>query len=132
MTQTRGWTKILRSTALHVGFAFVAMGAWAAFVNRDHGQGAAALAFLVQGGLSGLITLVMKRFLEDAAARTAPGYRRVVPPLITAGSILTLLTLAHMAAGTPELLATIALPWTVSTTYAFVHVALLPLEGSKS
>lgn len=131
MTQTRDWAKILRSTGLHVGFAFLAMGAWAAFVNRGHGGAAASLAFLVQGGLSGLITLGMKRFLEDAAERTAPGYRRIVPPLISAGAILTLLTLAHMAAGTPELLATIALPWTVSTTYAFVHVALLPLKEPR-
>ena len=118
-------THPLRSTALHVGFAFVAMGGWAAFANRDHGAGAMMLAFAVQGALSALITLVMKRGLEAGHARMSGLAARLVPPLISCAAIAALLSAVHALAGTPEVLRTIAVPWTVSTLYAFVYVASL-------
>ena len=46
-----------------------------------------------------------------------------VPPAITAGSILALLSLVHTAIGTPEVVATIAVPWSVSTLYAILYNA---------
>ena len=118
-------THPLRSTALHVGFAFVAMGGWAAFANRDHGAAAMLLAFVVQGALSGLITLVMKRGLEAGHARLTGLSARLVPPLISCAAIAVLLYGVHTLAGTPEVIRTIALPWTVSTLYAFIYVASL-------
>lgn len=125
MAQLAENTHPLRSTALHVGFAFVAMGGWAAFANREHGAGAMLLAFVVQGALSGLITLVMKRGLEAGHARLTGLSARVVPPLISCTVIAALLYGVHTLAGTPEVIRTIALPWTVSTLYAFVYVASL-------
>lgn len=125
MAQLTGNTHPLRSTALHVAFAFVAMGAWAAFANRDHGGPAMLLAFGVQGALSGLITLVMKRGLEAGHARMAGLAARLVPPLVSCTAIGALLFGVHSLVGTPEVLRTIALPWTVSTLYAFVYVATL-------
>ncbi|HYD26123.1 hypothetical protein [Brevundimonas sp.] len=115
----------MRSTALHVGFAFVAMGGWAAFANRDHGAGAVLLAFVVQGALSGLITLVMKRGLEAGHARLSGLSARLAPPLISCTLVAALLYGVHTAASTPEVIRTIALPWTVSTLYAFIYVASL-------
>lgn len=125
MAQLAENTHPLRSTALHVGFAFVAMGGWAAFANRGHGAGAMLAAFVVQGALSALITLVMKRGLEAGHARLDGVSARLVPPLISCTLIAALLSGAHTVAGTPEVIRTIALPWTVSTLYAFIYVASL-------
>jgi hypothetical protein len=129
----RAWAA--NSTVAHVGFGFLAMGGWAVFANRHHPLPDALLAGLVQGTVSGLLTLVLKKFLEWLAARMSPtlgqaqpvqgGARRIaaliVPPLITAASILAILVSAHTLAGTPEIAATIAVPFTVSTTYAIIY-----------
>lgn len=109
------------STVAHVGFAFFAMGGWAVFANRNHPLPEALLAGLVQGTISALITLVLKKFLEWSNARLQGAAALVVPPLVTATSILALLVAAHALAGTPEIAATIAVPFTVSTTYAIVY-----------
>jgi hypothetical protein len=113
-----GWTS---NTAVHVAFGFVAMGAWAVFANRNHPLPDALLAGLVQGTISGLLTLVLKKFLEWFNARLRGMTALVLPPLVTATSILIILTTAHTLAGTPEVLATIAVPFTVSTTYAILY-----------
>ena len=116
--------KLARASATHIAFAFLAMGGWALFANRAHG-GAAMLPALAQGLLSGGITFVLKRTLEWLAARLA-GWRAIaLPPLITACAILATLVAVHLAIGTPEIAATIAVPWSVSTLYAIVYSALL-------
>lgn len=125
MAQLSGNTHPLRSTALHVAFAFVAMGGWAAFANSGHGPGAMASAFMIQGALSGLITLVMKRGLEGGHGLLTGWAARLLPPLISCTIIGGLLFILHTLAGTPEVIRTIAVPWTVSTVYAFVYVASL-------
>ena len=129
MAETGGPAQLMRSTPVHVAFAFVAMGAWAAFANRDHGPGVMALVFVIQGALSGLITLVMKRALEwtwrgpFAALPAWP--RKLAGPTISCLTIAGVLWLAHTLAGTPEMLRTIAVPWSISTLYAFVYTATL-------
>lgn len=145
----RAWAA--NSTVAHVGFGFLAMGGWAVFANRHHPLPDALLAGLVQGTVSGLLTLVLKKFLEWLAARMSPALRQaqrdaagpvpaqegrqpepveggarriaalIVPPVITAASILAILVSAHTFAGTPEIAATIAVPFTVSTTYAIIY-----------
>ncbi len=120
------------STIAHVGFAFIAMGGWAVFANRDHSLGQALLAGLVQGAISATLTLFLMKGLERMSAmffrQRGPqeaGGRRIaaliVPPLITATSILIVLITAHTLAGTPEIAATIAVPFTVSTSYAILY-----------
>lgn len=120
---------VLRATWSHVAFAFLAMGAWAAFANRDHGAAAMALAFVVQGALSGLLTLVLKRWLESAYtkrfATLDPWSRKLLPPAMSCATIAAVLWTAHSIAGTPEIPGTIAVPWSVSTAYAFVYTATL-------
>lgn len=114
---------------MHVAVAFIGMGGWALFANRAHGAGAIGPA-LAQGTMSGLITLVLKRALEAFAARLSGWTAYVVPPLITASLILALLIGVHKMIGTPEIAATIAVPWGVSTLYAIVYTAAL-LRGRR-
>lgn len=125
MAQPPAPTTPIRSTVAHVAFAVVAMGGWAAFANRDHGAAAMATAFVAQGALSGLITLLIKRWLEWAHARLAGPAARLVPPLVSCLTVAGLLTGVHAAVGTPEVLATVAVPWTVSTFYAFAYALSL-------
>lgn len=110
-----------RSTIAHVGFGFLAMGAWAVFANRDHALAQALLAGLVQGTISGLLTLGLKKFLEWLNLRLSGWTALVAPPLITAATILAILVSAHTLAGTPEIAVTIAVPFAVSSSYACVY-----------
>jgi hypothetical protein len=116
--------KLARASAVHVGVAFVAMGGWTLFANRAYGSAAITPA-LAQGTISGLITLVLKRVLEAFSARLSGPLAYVLPPLATAGVILMLLIGVHRLIGTPEILATIAVPWSVSTGYAILYTAAL-------
>ncbi|MGZ8407022.1 MAG: hypothetical protein ACXWVJ_03240, partial [Caulobacteraceae bacterium] len=100
-------------------------GGWALFANRDHAAVQAWTAALAQGVMSGAITLVLKRFLEWASVRLSGPAAALVPPLASATAIFLLLTGVHRLMGTPEILATIAVPFTVSTLYAFVYCATL-------
>jgi LytS/YehU family sensor histidine kinase len=120
------------STFAHVGFAFLAMGGWALFANSGHGLAAAWLPALSQGVLSGLITLVLKRALEAMSPRFAGALAYVVPPAITAGAVLALLACVHKLIGTPEIVRTIAVPWSVSTFYAIVYAATLARGQAKA
>jgi hypothetical protein len=116
--------KLARASAVHVAIAFAAMGGWALFANRAHGAGAIGPA-LAQGTMSGLITLGLKWVLEAFAARLSGWRAYVLPPLFTASTILALLTAVHRLIGTPEIGATIAAPWSVSTLYAILYTAAL-------
>jgi len=115
--------RLLKSSPVHIAFGFLAMGGWALFANRDHGLAGAWLPALVQGTLSGALTGVLKKTLEALDGRLQGAMAWAVPPAITAGSILALLSLVHTAIGTPEVVATIAAPWSVSTLYAILYNA---------
>lgn len=115
--------RLMKSSLVHVAFGFLLMGGWALFANRAHGLGAAWLPALAQGTLSGALTGGLKKTLEWLDGRIGGALAFVIPPALTAGSILALLVLVHTLIGTPELVATIAFPWSVSTLYAFVYNA---------
>lgn len=123
---------LARSSALHVGFACLAMGGWAAFANRAHPLGPMLLVGLVQGLLSGAITLVLKRSLEAMAKRVSGPFAFVLPPLVTCIVVLAVLLGAHHLAGTPEVWATIAVPYAVSSSYAWIYNASLVLAGRRA
>lgn len=112
---------------MHVAFAFLAMGGWALFANRAHGAGAIVPA-VAQGALSGAITFGLKRVLEALAARLTGWTAYILPPLVTAGAILALLAGVHTLIHTPEIAATIAVPWSVSSLYAIIYTAVLVRE----
>jgi len=115
--------RVLKSSLVHVAFGFLLMGGWAFFANRAHGWQGAWLPSLVQGTVSGALTGGLKKTLEALDGRLTGALAYVIPPAATAGTILFLLILVHSLIGTPELVATIAFPWSVSTLYAIVYNA---------
>lgn len=108
------------------------MGAWAAFANRDHGLGAMALAGVVQGAISCVITLILKRSLEAMFARMAGPVAVFAPPLITMTEVLAVLVTIHRLAGTPEVWTTIAVPYTVSSAYAWIYTFTLARTAKRA
>lgn len=116
---------LARSGAVHGTFAFLAMGAWAAFANRSHGPEAMAMAGVIQGAISCAITLILKRSLETMFARLAGPAAVIVPPLVTMAVVLAVLVTIHTLAGTPEVWTTIAVPYTVSSSYAWIYTLTL-------
>jgi len=110
-----------RQGALHMAGAFLAMGGWALFANRHHPMPQPMLAGLLQGTISAIITLFLKRTIEAVVRRLDGGFALVVPPLLAAGVSLGLLLTLHSLAGTPQIAATIAVPLIVSTSYACIY-----------
>jgi hypothetical protein len=113
--------RLMRSSVVHVAFAFVAMGGWAAFANRAHPMPAPLQAGLIQGALSAVITLVLKRGIEVLARRFSGLAALLVPPVVAGAVSASLLTTIHMVGGTPEIGRTIAIPLTVATSYAALY-----------
>lgn len=111
----------LKSTSLHVAFAFVAMGGWAIFANSTHPMPKALLAGLVQGSISAALTLFLKRTVDWMRPRFSHGAGHVAPALIASLASAMLLVTAHLLAGTPEVARTIAVPLLVSASYIFTY-----------
>lgn len=110
-----------RQSAVHMAGAFLAMGGWAVFANRAHPMPEPLIAGALQGTISAIITLLLKGMIEAVSARLSGLPALVLPPLLAAGVSLALLLTLHGLAGTPEIALTIAVPLTVSTTYAFIY-----------
>lgn len=117
--------RLMKSSLVHMAFGFLLMGGWALFANRAHGLEAAWLPALVQGVVSALLTGVIKRALEGMDGRFAGPLAFVLPPVATAAAVLATLFAIHSLIGTPERIATIAFPWSLSTLYAFIYNATL-------
>ena len=117
----RPLARLMRSSIVHVGFAFLAMGGWAAFANRAHPMPAPLQAGLLQGAISATITLVLKRAIEYLASRFSCLTALLAPPVIAGLVSATLLTILHTLGGTPEIAKTIAVPLTVATSYAALY-----------
>ena len=115
-----------------MAFAFLAMGGWAVFANHRHGLERAAISGLVQGTVSGLLTLGLKRFLEAAAARLPDLWAAILPPALTCAVVLIILLTVHHLAGTPNVWATISVPYAVSSSYAWIYSALLVLGRRRT
>jgi hypothetical protein len=113
--------RFLRSSVTHVAIAFLAMGGWAAFANRAHPMPAPLYAGVIQGAISACITLFLKRAIEYLASRLDGLPALLVPPVAAFIVSASLLSAIHIASGTPEVAATIALPLCVSTGYAALY-----------
>jgi hypothetical protein len=114
-----------RMAPVHMAVAFVGMGVWAAWANREHGADEVLRAGLVQGTISAGITLVLKQLVEAVAARLAGGAALFVPPALAWGASAAILSVIHVVAGTPEIAATIAVPNAVATVYAALYTYAL-------
>ena len=118
---SRPLARLMRSSIVHVGFAFLAMGSWAVFANRAHPMPAPLQAGLLQGAISATITLVLKRCIEYLARRFSGFTALLAPPAIAGLVSATLLTILHTLGGTPEIAKTIAVPLAVATSYAALY-----------
>ena len=104
----------------HITAGFLLMGGWAVLANRAHPMPAPLLAGLVQGTLTALITLGLKRMVEAIAVRTTGPAALALPPLAACATSVAILGAIHTLAGTPEVLRTLTIPATVSTAYALL------------
>ena len=116
---------LAQNSLVHIAVAFLAMGGWAVLANRAHPWPQPLIAGIVQGALSGAITFVLKRMIERLASSFSGIAALVLPPLIAVALSLAVLTSIHALAGTPEILATIALPTTVTAIYSTIYTAAL-------
>ena len=89
----------LKSNALHMAVGFLGMGAWAVFANRHHPLPQALLAGLVQGTMSAIITLFLKRMIEALSQRLPGLAGLILPPLLAVAASVGLLSLIHSLAG---------------------------------
>ncbi|MEL7311295.1 MAG: hypothetical protein AAFN07_07290 [Pseudomonadota bacterium] len=106
--------------AATIAFVFYAL--WAAWANRQHGAGDMALAALVQGGYSAIVTLGMTSLIEWLFAGSGSLWQRELR--CVSGTVLLLVfssTAVHLVAGTAELLMTILPSWVFGTLYALVY-----------
>lgn len=124
--------RLARSSLAHAGIAVLAMGAWAAFANRGHPPAQILLAALVQGLLSGAITLLLKRALEAMTQRLSGPAAFILPPTVTCVAVLAVLAGLHRLAGTPEIWTTIAVPYAVSSSYAWIYTAGLLIAARRT
>ncbi len=115
------FARLATSTPVHVACGFAAMGGWAIYANAAHGVRAALLAGLVQGAISGALTLGLKRSVDWMRPRMRGFLAYVAPPLIAGICSAMLLILGHGLSGTPEIWMTIAVPLIVSFSYIFAY-----------
>lgn len=106
---------------VHACVAFLAMGGWAAFANRQHMMPAPLVAMLLQGSVSASITLVLKRGIETLARRCSGAAALIVPPIVACIVSTVVLAVIHGIGSTPEPGRTIAVPLAVSTGYATLY-----------
>jgi hypothetical protein len=125
-------SELAAKTSVHVVFAVLIMGGWAAFANRAHGAMPALSAGVVQGGASALVTSTLKTALESLSKQFQGALAYFVPPLVCCAVVLLLLTAVHRLAHTREFWATIAIPYTASSTYAWIYAAILALQRSST
>ena len=109
------------SGTVHVLFAFLAMGGWAGFANRDHAMPQPLYSGLLQGVLSACLTLFLKSVIDALSERFTGITRFWAPPLIACLGSASLLTALHALIGTPEIASTVAVPLLVSTCYASIY-----------
>lgn len=122
----------IANSGLHMAVAFVAMGSWAGYANAAHPMPQPVLAGLVQGMLSALITLMLKRIIEVLSRRLAGSTGVWLPPLAAMTFSLCLLGSIHWLAGTPEIARTIAVPLSVTTLYAASYSLALRRRGQAA
>ena len=118
---------LVRSNLAHGLSGLFLMGAWAAFANRAHPWPAPLTAFAVQGTLTAVITLLLKRMVETVVARWPE--RPWLAPVVAAAISGPLLSTVHVLAGTPAFWATIAVPFCVATSYAALYTWRLVKDG---
>ncbi len=111
---------IIAHRATHIAFAFVALGGWAFWANRMHEMPAPLIAGLLQGVISATITIGLQWIIHRVYGRTRnAGLSMITAALFSLATISSL----HALAGTPEIMATIAIPWMVGCIYVIAYTS---------
>lgn len=116
---------LLRSNLAHMASGFALMGGWAALAHASYPFATQIKAGLIQGALTALITLGLKRLVETLSAQLSGRLGFVLPPLAACAVSVSLLYTIHTVVGTPEVWTTLALPSTVATIYAALYTIRL-------
>ncbi|SLN19307.1 hypothetical protein ROA7450_00611 [Roseovarius albus] len=116
---------------VHVLVGFVLMGSWAFYANAAHPMPKPLIAAVLQGSLSGTITFGLKTALDYLRERLSAGFAAWVPPLITCSVSLCVLVGVHTIAGTPEVVKTIAVPFSVASIYAVTYNLIMYKKGQS-
>lgn len=116
-------TGLAQSTVAHMAVAFLAMGGWAVWANLAHPWPKPWVAGSVQGTLSAVLTLGLKRSVDGMRPRCPERVALWAPPLVASVVSAALLVAAHGVFGTPEIGRTVALPLSVSVSYIFAYNA---------
>ena len=110
--------RLAQSTFVHSAVGFLLMASWAFYANRNYPMPAPVIAGLLQGFLTAGVTVILKHMTE-AQIRKFGGLSGLILPPLCAGSVsASILGSVHWLAGTPEVLATLAIPVTGATCYA--------------
>ncbi|MFK7939137.1 MAG: hypothetical protein AB8B82_07150 [Roseovarius sp.] len=112
---------LLERAWVHVTFAFVVMGAWALYANWGYAMPKPVTAALLQGAMSGMITFGMKQVLDMLRRAVSRKQGVWLPPVLTLMLSLSVLVSVHLMFGTPEVVKTIAVPFSVASTYAVIY-----------
>ncbi len=112
---------LVRSPLLHMAGGFLIQGGWAVFANSGHPMPAPLIAGLIQGCLTAIVTLGLKRMIEAVSAHTPGRLGYVLPALIACAISVTLLFTVHTISGTPEVWATLSVPSSIATAYAALY-----------
>ena len=113
--------RLARRGAVHVLFAFLAMGGWAVLANVGHPLAERIVAGVVQGAMSACLTFFLKTVIDALAKRLTGRTAFWLPPLVACFGSAMILVAVHRLNGTPEILKTIAVPLLVSTSYAALY-----------
>lgn len=122
---------IATSTPLHLAFAFLAMGGWGFWVNTSHPLPQALAAGALQGVMSTALTLFLKKSVDVLRGAFGGHLRYWAPPLLASLGTASLLVFGHWVAATPEILATVALPLSVSVSYVLAYNILRAHKGAR-
>jgi len=97
------------------------MGSWATIANRHHPLADGLIAGAVKGTLTTSFTLFLKTAIEAISKRLDGLAEFCMPPLATFAASSIIQSAVHLAAGTPEVVATVAVPVLVATLYSALY-----------
>jgi hypothetical protein len=97
-----------RYSFISAAFAFVLWGGWAYYINNSTGLTTQWISAFTQGLASFTITLVMVKSVTSIYWKFSPhAVRLILPTVLTVSATGTAGAMAHLAVGTPRILATL-------------------------
>jgi hypothetical protein len=113
----------MRSSIINALIAGIAYGGWAYFVNSEHSQHAGVMAALVQGISSFVLTLLVSWVAATVYNSQRGKLRAVILGWLASVTLLiSVPTIVHFFAGTPNIAKTISLGVSIGAVYLLVYL----------